>query len=103
MAADVVDLAALQHHDRIRGHQHGKPMRDADDGTVLGYAHEIGVDDRLALGVERAGRLVEDEDGGIDQQGASDRKALALATGKVGSPFLQHWICNCKIYVVICD
>src|SRR5260221_1845217 len=88
--ADVVDLPALEHQDGMRRHQHRKTMRDADDGASLGDAHQIGVDDRLALGVERAGRLVEDEDGGVEQQGARDGEALTLPAREVSRAFLEH-------------
>jgi hypothetical protein len=40
----------------------------------------------LALGVERARRLVEDEDGRVEQQGAGDGEALALAAGEPLDP-----------------
>ena len=37
---------------------------------------------RLALGVERAGRLVEQQDRRVAQDGAGDGDALALAAGQ---------------------
>ena len=40
---------------------------------------------RLGRRVERAGRLVEDQDRRILQQRAGDRQALALAAGKRGA------------------
>src|SRR5690606_3953011 len=48
--------------------------------------------DRLAVRVERAGRLVEDEDLRIGDQRAGDRDALALPAGKIRGAFLQHRI-----------
>ena len=40
------------------------------------------LDDALALIIERAGRLVEDQDARIDDQRAGDRDALALPAGE---------------------
>ena len=40
-------------------------MRDDDDGATLGDAGEVVLDHFLALGVEGAGRLVEDQDARI--------------------------------------
>src|SRR5579871_999464 len=78
VAPDVVDLALLHHQDRVGWHQHRKAVRDADDGAVAGDIQKVGVDDRLALGVERAGRFVEDQDRRLDDQRPRDRQALAL-------------------------
>ena len=39
----------------------------------------------LGVGVERAGGLVEDEDGRVLEQRARDREALALAAGERGA------------------
>ena len=50
---------------------------------------EIGVDQRLALGIERRGRFVEDHQLGIDDQRARDGDALALATGEIGRSLLD--------------
>ena len=50
---------------------------------------DIGVDDGLAVGIERAGRLVENEDARIEDQGARDRQALPLPAGQVGRAFVD--------------
>ena len=54
-----------------------------------GDAQQIGVDHRLALGIERAGRLVEDQDARIVDQRARDREPLALAARQIGRAFLD--------------
>jgi hypothetical protein len=59
VAADVVDAAAFEHEDRIRGDQRRQPVRNNDQSAPLRDAQQVGVDDRLAVGVERARRLVE--------------------------------------------
>ena len=58
-----------------------RPARDAE---------QVGIDQRLALRVERAGRLVEDQDARIGDQRARDREPLALAAGEVGRAFLDE-------------
>ena len=50
----------------------------------------VALDDALALVVERAGRLVEDQDRRIGGERAGDGDALALAAGKVGAALLDH-------------
>ena len=49
-----------------------------------GDAPDVVVDDGLTVGIERAGRLVEDEDARIEDQRAGNREPLPLAAGKVG-------------------
>jgi hypothetical protein len=79
---------------------------DQNDRSVLADAAHIGLDRRFALIIERRGRLVENQDPRVDDQGASDRDALALsawsrsagtsiafivATGCAGSHVTQRW------------
>ena len=78
VAADVVNPAPVEHEDSIRGYQHRQTVRDDDEGAGFGDAQQIGVDDGLAFGVERAGRLVEDQDTRIAEQGSRNRETLAL-------------------------
>ena len=81
--ADVVNAAALEDEDRIRIHQRGEAVRDDNQGAALRDAQQVGVDDRLAVGVERARRLVEDQDARIADQRAGDRETLPLAARQV--------------------
>ena len=60
-------------------------MRNDEDGASRHETFERLLDGPLALGVERGGRLVEDEDRGVLQQSARDREALALATREAGA------------------
>ena len=59
---DIVHFAALEHQDRVGGHQRGQSMRDDDHGAAVGDALDIGVDDRFAFRVERAGRFIENRE-----------------------------------------
>ncbi len=83
MLADVVHLALLHDQDGVRFHQRRQTVRDGDDGAPLGDAVDVGVDDGLGLGVERAGGLVEDEDLRVGDQRPGDGEALALAARQV--------------------
>src|ERR1700722_4099194 len=84
MGADVVDLAAFEHEDRVGVHQRRQPVRHYDQRAALGDPHQVGVDDRLALRVEGAGGFVEDQDARVGDQRAGDRQALALSARQVG-------------------
>ena len=44
----------------------------------------------LGAGVDRGGRVVEDEDGGAENEGAGDGHALALAAGERGAALADH-------------
>jgi hypothetical protein len=48
------------------------------------------LDHRLALGVHRGERLVQDQDGRVAQEGAGDRDPLALASGKTDAALPHH-------------
>ena len=50
------------------------------------------LDDALALVVERAGRLVEDQDARIGDQRAGDGDALALAARKAAAALADHGV-----------
>ena len=50
---------------------------------------QVALDDLLALGVERRGRLVEDQDARIADQRAGDGDALALAAREVGAALVD--------------
>src|SRR5262245_30565454 len=89
VAPHVDHAAAVEDEDAVRRHQRGQPVRDDDHRPARRDAREVGVDDRLAFGVEGAGRLVEDEDARIDDQGAGDRQALPLAAREVGRTLID--------------
>ena len=60
-------------------------MRDEEDHPLLAPLGEIA--EQLALGdrIEGSGRFVEDEDGRVANDGASDGQALALARGELAA------------------
>ena len=76
----ALDDAAVVEHQDAGGVAHGrKPVRDHEGGAVLHHLVERGLHLHLGGGVERAGRLVEDQDRRVLHQRARDRDALALA------------------------
>src|SRR5271155_5446140 len=79
--------AALHGDDAVAAAHRRQAMGDDDDGAVLGDVRHVLLDDPLALVVERARRLVEDQDSRVHDQGAGDRDALALAARKCGAAF----------------
>ncbi len=61
-----------------------------DEGRPAGHGGAQGSEDFvLGLGVNGGGRIVQDEDGRLQQQGAGQGQALALAAGKVHAGFTQ--------------
>ena len=68
MRALLDDAALVEHQDAVAG-QHGrKPMRDHQCGAALHQPRQRHLHQRLALGVERGGRLVEEEERGLPQK-----------------------------------
>ena len=59
-----------------------QPMGDDERGAALHQPVERRLHQRLALRVERGGRLVEQQDRRVLQDGAGDGEALALAAGQ---------------------
>ena len=77
------DPPAVHHHDQVAVEHRREPMRDDQRGAAAREPVEGVADQRLALGVERRGRLVEEQDRRVAQDGAGDREALALAAGEL--------------------
>jgi hypothetical protein len=67
----------------------GKAVRNDDAGAARDEVIERVLDEALAFGVEAGGGLVEDEDGGVLDDGAGDGEALALAAGKACAAFAR--------------
>lgn len=82
-------LAFFQHQNGVTDRQHGQAVADDEHGASVGDGREVGLDDGFGFGVQGACRLVEDEDGGLGEQGAGDGHALALAAGEVGAALVE--------------
>ncbi len=86
------DLSPVEHDDLVGVADRRQPVRDRDRGAarregVDGLLHGL-----LGLRVQGAGRLVEDEDGRVPQDGAGDRQALLLAAGEAVAALPHHGV-----------
>jgi hypothetical protein len=79
VATDFRDSTPVDDDDAIRVLDAGDPMSDQQDGPSPHEPGERLLDEELALGVEVRGGLVEDQDGRVSQERASDGESLGLA------------------------
>jgi len=86
----IVQFALRQQGDQPPGHEDGKAIRETLDIAQLvrreqhrsafsGVALDNGVEGRKTVGIERGGRLVQEEDGGVRQHGHGQAEALRHA------------------------
>ncbi len=81
--SSAFDHAPAVEQQDARGVANGRePVCDHKGGASLHHFVESGVDPGFGDRIERAGRLVEDQDRRIFQQCACDRQALPLAAGQ---------------------
>src|SRR6266536_329709 len=73
------DTAALDRDDAVGATYGREPVCDHKHGTPFDDAAHVVLDDPLALVIERARRLVEDQDARVRDQRPGDGDALALA------------------------
>src|SRR5439155_773757 len=86
------NLSVLEHDDAV-GPAHGrKPVRDEEGRAALGQSVQGLQQSVFGFDVERAGRLVEDQNGRVLQQGARNRNALALAAGERRPALADHGV-----------
>src|SRR4030042_4533554 len=76
------DAAAVEDEDQVRLHQALDPVGDDERGAAPHEGLERRADGRLGLGVDRGGRVVQDQDGGVFQYRAGDGHPLLLAAGQ---------------------
>src|SRR5471030_1878650 len=88
-AALLDDAALVEDEDFVHGAEGGEAVGDADDGAVFGEMVDGFLDFGLGLGIEGGGGFVEDEEGGVADEGAGDGDALALAAGEALAPFAE--------------
>src|SRR5215472_15063438 len=78
------DDAAMLHHDQaVHRSDRRQPVRDRDHGLAFHQSVQTRLDRGLDLAVERARRLVEQQDRRILEHDASDRDALPLAAAEL--------------------
>ena len=83
MRATLDDPATLVDEDPVGAQDRGQSVGDGDRRAALHQALEGGLDEPFRDGVERRGRLVEDQDPRVLEQDPGDREALLLPTGQL--------------------
>src|SRR5215472_12375827 len=87
---DVDDPALFQDEDLVAIDQGRQAMRHDHHRPTARDAKQTGVQQRLTFRIQRAGRLVEDQDARIGDQRACDRKSLPLPARDVRRTFLDQ-------------
>src|SRR5690606_8528773 len=79
-----VHPAVLEHHDAVGPHRNGRFVGDHAEGAAVVFRKLVKQPAKILTGhgIEAAGRLVGEHDGGIGDQGAGDRDTLLFAAGK---------------------
>ena len=85
MGAILDDATAIDGDDAVGLTHCGKSVGDHEDRAALADPAHIVVDDALALIVERAGRLVKDQNAGVCNQGAGNCDSLPLTARKAAA------------------
>ena len=78
--AELGEDAVVDDADAIGARRGGQPVRDHDDGAVLGEPVERELDDALGTRIEARRGFVEHEDRGVGERGACQRHELPLAS-----------------------
>src|SRR5208337_901463 len=86
-AAALDDAAACEYEDAVGVADGREPVRDHEGGAALHHLGKRRLHARFGERIERAGRLVQDENRGILKERAGDREALALAAGEQPAAF----------------
>ncbi len=81
------DSASFEHDQAVGPAQRAEAVGDRDRRAALDQILQRLLDLQFRLGVDRRSRLVEDEDGGIDQQRAGNRDALTFSAREVLASF----------------
>src|SRR5271165_475466 len=85
MGAVFDDPSVLDGDDAVAPAHRRQAMRDDEDGSPRDDGLHVLLDDALALIVERAGRLVEDQDARLGDQRPRDGDALPLTAGETAA------------------
>src|SRR5215469_1839941 len=81
VAAVLDQAAAIERDDAVRRPHRREPMRDDQHRPPVGDILHVTLNDALALIVQRAGRLVEDQDARVCDKRAGNGDPLALTAG----------------------
>lgn len=86
VGADLGDAALVHDHNAVGVFDGGQAMGNHQRGAVLHQPVQCRLHRAFGLGVERAGSLIQNQDGGVFQQGAGDGQPLALAARQAAGP-----------------
>jgi len=84
VGADLDDPPPVEHDHEVRRLGGGQAVGDAHRGAALGELGERVAERTLGLGVDRGGRLVEDQQAGVRELGAGERDELASQLAGIG-------------------
>lgn len=86
MASLLKQLALTQNENDIRILHRSQSMSNHNHCATLSGSFKRSLDELLALGIERAGGLVKEQDLRVSNERAGNRDALLLASGKGDAP-----------------
>lgn len=87
MAPFFNDDTVLKHHDPVRVSDGRQTVRDCDHGAPFPHCLELCLNPPLGFRVQRAGRLVQQQDWRILEKGPRDPHALLFTTRKLQPAF----------------
>ena len=80
MCAPFHDLAVLKHQDQVCVSDYGQAMGDDESCAPLDDRIQGAADKVFRPGIDTGGRIIQNEDAGIDEQSTGDSQTLLLAT-----------------------
>lgn len=83
MSAALHDLAVTNDDDLVRVADGAKAMGDYERRSPLHQPQQRLLDAGLRAGVHAAGCLIQDQNGGVSQDGAGNRQQLALTLAEI--------------------
>ncbi len=89
MRTALQNATFFDHQDLLRAPNRGQPMRDNERRAPLHQEAEPVLNHGLALRIEGAGRLIQNQNAGIGQDRPCDRQTLPLTAGEL-NPTLAH-------------
>ena len=86
------DAATIHHHDAVGTLYRGETVSDDQGGASLLQSLQCLLDGGFRLGIEGGGRLVEQQQRRIAQDGAGDGDTLALSAGEAHAALTQFLV-----------
>jgi len=92
VGADFADAAVFENDDAVGVADGAESVGDDECCSALHELCEASLDESFAFGVEVAGGFVEDEDGGVGEDGAGDGDALFLSAGEADAALADEGV-----------